>query len=52
MPYKIGQVPGGFKVFHGKHAFSNKALPLTRAKKQRTAIILSELRTKGRLPPK
>jgi len=47
MPYKIQPVFGGFVVKKGKKAFSKKPLPLKRAKAQRTAIILSELRRKG-----
>lgn len=49
MPYKIQPVFGGYVVKHGRKAFSKKPLPLKRAKAQRTAIILSELRRKGKL---
>jgi hypothetical protein len=46
MPYIIKKVKTGFKVCkqdEPKVCFSNKGLPLKRAKKQRTAIILSEM---------
>lgn len=54
MPYKLQPVFGGSRklnlkgwlVKKGKKAFSKKPLPLKRAKAQRTAIILSELRRK------
>jgi len=56
MPYKIKQVaPMKFKVCKAsnlKECYSKKGLPLKRAKKQRTAIILSELRRKGKIAPR
>lgn len=52
MPYKI--VPAGNKCFvkHGRHAFSKQPIPCDIAKKQRTALILSELRKKHKIPPR
>lgn len=46
MPYTIKKVSGGYKVCKRgtRECFSKKGLPLERAKKQRTAIILSELK--------
>ena len=55
MPYIIKKVKKGYKVCeqaNPKVCFSKKGLPLARAKKQRIAINLSELRKKGRLPPR
>ena len=51
MPYKVRKVVGGYQVFkaHGRKPFSNKPLTEKRAKQQKTAIILSELRKKGKL---
>ena len=50
MPYSICKVPGGYKVksYRGT-LLSHKPLTLNEAKKQRTAVILSELRRRGTL---
>lgn len=53
MPYYIKKVKDGFKVCSDseiKRCFSKKGMTLKRAKKQKTAIILSELRMKGKIP--
>lgn len=53
MPYRIRKLPNQklFKVY-GKSGvpLSNKGLSLTRAKKQKIAATLSDLRQEGRLP--
>ena len=51
MPYTIRKVNHGYQVFkaHGRKPFSSKPLTEKKAKAQRTAIILSELRKKGKL---
>lgn len=55
MPYKIRKQPNQklYKVY-GKsgNPLSKKGLSLSKAKKQRTAAILSELRKEGRIPPR
>lgn len=44
MPYVIKKVSDPtYKVFKGKKSFSKKGLSLSKAKKQKIAIILSEL---------
>jgi hypothetical protein len=46
MPYQIRKFKSGFKVCkqdEPKICFSKKGLPLKRAKKQKIAIILSEM---------
>jgi len=48
MPYKIEKVKGGFKVFHGKEAFSKNPLTLKKATKQRIAIAISEHKSTGK----
>jgi DNA adenine methylase len=51
MPYILKKVKDGYKVCKKDkptECFSNNPLSLTRAKKQKTAIILSELRQKGK----
>ena len=50
MPYRIVQTDKGCLVKHGRHAFSKHPIPCPVAERQRTAIILSELRKKGRIP--
>lgn len=52
MPYIISHTPKGCFVKHGQHAFSKKPIPCAMAKKQRTALILSELRRKHKIPPR
>lgn len=52
MPYIIKKVKNGFKVCKEDdktECFSKKPITETKAKKQKTAIILSELRRKGKL---
>lgn len=53
MAYIIKKVKSGYKVCKKDTpttCFSKKGLPLKTAKKQRTAINLSELRKKGKIP--
>lgn len=53
MPYIIKKVKDGFKVCSNseiKRCFSKKGMTLKKAKKQRTAIILAELRKEGKIP--
>ena len=54
MPYQIRKFSQGFKVckLNSSVCFSNKPLTKKKATKQRTAIILSELRKQGRIPPR
>ena len=55
MPYIIRKINSGFKVCKESdpsECFSKKGLTQKRAKKQRTAIILSELRKQGKIPPR
>lgn len=55
MPYIIRKVNSGFKVCKESdpgECYSKKGLTQKRAKKQRTAIILSELRKQGKIPPR
>jgi hypothetical protein len=52
MPYDIIPYKYGFRVCkedNKKECFSNKPLTKKQAEKQKTAIILSELRKKGKL---
>lgn len=51
MPYILKKFKNGFKVCkkdNPKECFSKEPMPLENAKKQKTAIILSELRKKGK----
>jgi|APGre2960657404_1045060.scaffolds.fasta_scaffold00982_12 hypothetical protein len=54
MPYKVVAVPNGFKVKKDQSGrpvyMSNKPLTKAQAEKQKTAIILSELRKAKKLP--
>jgi len=54
MPYKVRKVVGGYQVFkeRGRTPFSKEPLSKIRAEKQKTAIILSELRKQKRIPPR
>jgi hypothetical protein len=55
MPYKIRKLPKQqlYKVYGERgNPLSKKGLPLARAKKQLTAVNLSELRQQGRIPPR
>lgn len=53
MPYQVSEVKGGFKVKKkqaGKPVyFSNKPLTKEKANKQMKAIIISELKRKGKM---
>ena len=51
MPYRLFHTGRGYKVrsIHGT-VLSKKPLSLAEAKKQRTAVQLSELRSMGRMP--
>ena len=52
MPYIISKIKTGFKVCKkddSEKCFSKKLLTMKKAKKQRTAIILSELRKKMKI---
>jgi hypothetical protein len=53
MPYHLFPSGRGYKVrsIHGA-VLSKKPLSLEEAKKQRTAVQLSELRSMGRMPPR
>ena len=53
MPYRLFHSGRGYKVrsIHGA-VLSKKPLSLEQAKKQRTAVQLSELRSMGRMPPR
>jgi hypothetical protein len=55
MPYLIRKISQGYKVCKESkpsECYSNKPLTKKRAMKQKTAIILSELRKQGRIPPR
>ena len=55
MPYKIRKLPKQslYKVYGERgNALSKKGLSLVKAKKQLTAVNLSELRQQGRIPPR
>jgi len=52
MPYRIVKKDSGCLVKYGRQAFSNKPIPCATAERQRTAIILSSLRRRGRIPPR
>lgn len=56
MPYEVVKVSGGFKVKKKQPGrpvyFSDKPMSKIMAEKQMTAINLSELRRKGKLPKK
>lgn len=48
MPYIIKHINRGYILLDKNgHRYSNKPLPLKRVLKQRTAVILAELRKKG-----
>lgn len=52
MPYKIVKFKNGYRVCKANNpnkCFSNKPLTKTQAKKQETAIIMSELRKKSHI---
>lgn len=49
MPYLIHAVHGGFKVRVHNRNLSRKPLTLSRAKKQRIAVILSNIRRNKRI---